>query len=307
MPYCDRRTTSSLSISSLLTAMAVVLLSGMAISANAANETSMAPAAFVADEGCAPAPVALPKASPSSVPVLDHSCWINYRDAEKLVPLWVDVRPLPETRVAPLPGALQIPLHQVFTKTFLKETPAVLIGNGVDDAEMAMACRQLKDAGLAQTRILRHGVRAWYRAGQSLPGHAETIMALDTIGAEYFHRGQIAQAWRVVGVNLPEEALASYAVNAKTPDQAVGQIRSLIRRWADTQTSTYAPTTVIVAADEAATQQLRQQWRALFGALSDDVLWLADGWSGYVAFVEQQQRVAAIAANPPPLRRPCGS
>jgi rhodanese-related sulfurtransferase len=290
------------------------LLSGKAIIV-AANES-------VPGESCPPEPVVALKmlSPPTPTPILDHSCWINYAEAEKRSPLWVDVRPLPETRAAPMPGTLQIPLHQVSTKTFLRETPAVLIGNGADDAEMAMTCHQLKEAGFTQLRILRHGARAWYRAGKPLLGNAETIMALDTIDAGHFLRGKVARVWRVMGVNLPSEistqlsalplpAFTNTTSDEKNFDQALEQIRGFNKEWrrADTGNSVYVPTTIIVAADETTAQQLRQRWRELHDTPDEDMLWLIGGWRDYVAFVEQQQRMAAIAANPPPLQRPCGS
>jgi rhodanese-related sulfurtransferase len=309
--------------SSLLKAMMAALLLGMPMLTLAANDstpvaqaTQTTPATM--DEGCPPEPVAAPKASssPAPAPVLDHGCWTGFTEAEKRSPLWVDVRPLPETRAAPIPGALQIPLPQVSTKTFLKETPVVLIGNGVDDAEMAMACYQLKEAGFTQLRVLRYGMRAWHRAGQPLLGNAETIMALDSIDAGYFHRGQVAQVWRLIGVNLSSEAsqppaFAGTVLDAKNPDQAVDQIRSFAQEGqptrADIEASAYVPTTIVVAADEATTQQLRQRWREASDKPDNGVLWLTGGWNSYVAFVEQQRRIAAIAADPPPLQPPCGS
>ncbi|MDR0770090.1 MAG: rhodanese-like domain-containing protein [Burkholderiales bacterium] len=317
---------------SLLKTTVAVLLSCMSMLTVAATEpvslaqTTQTAPTVVTDEGCLLEPAAVTTTTakvlspPVPVPVLDHSCWIGYAEAEKRSPLWVDVRSLPETRAAPMSGALQIPLHQISTKTFLKEMPAVLIGNGADDAEMAMVCHQLKEAGFAQLRLLRHGARAWYRAGQPLLGNAETIMALDTIDAGYFLRGQVAQVWRVIGVDLPTEALAQLsaspsstfvgtALDAKAPDQTIDKIRTLVREWrrTDAGTSAHVPTTIIVAADETATHQLRQRWRELSDVPDNDVLWLTGGWRDYVAFVEQQRRMAAIAANPPPLRHPCGS
>lgn len=334
-----RRIPAVLSLSSLKT-VAAVLLPGMAMliamlpaAANGFGPVGQeAPeiqrAVSANDEGCLPEPVAAPKAPSSSAPapVFDHRCWVDYAEAEKGQAVWVDVRPLPEMRAAPMPGALQILLHQVSTKAFLKEALAVLIGNGVDDAEMAMACHQLKEAGFAQLRMLRHGARAWHRAGQPLLGNAETIMALDTIDAGYFHRGRVAGVWQVIGVDLPTETPATPSsktisairgmktIDAGNPDQTVDKLEATIRELRQAragETPVYAPTTVIVTADEAAMQQLRQHLRERldkFGTpFPENVLWLAGGWHDYAAFVEQQQRMAAIAADPPPLRRPCGS
>jgi rhodanese-related sulfurtransferase len=322
MPCRYNLTAASLPPSLLKTMMAALLLGAPMLTAVASEPEPVVQAAphAVADKDCSPEPAAAPKASPpdTPTPLLDHGCWINYAEAEKRAPLWVDVRPLPEARAALMPGALQIPLHQVSTKTFLKETFTVLVGNGTDDAEMAMTCHQLKKAGFTQLRMLRHGTRAWYRAGQPLLGNAETIMALNNIDAGYFHRGQVARVWRVIGVNLPVEtstslppAFVGTALNAKDLNQAVDQIQGIIREWqqtrVNTEASVYVPTTIIVAADEIATRQLWQRWRERSGEPDGEVLWLTGGWNDYVAFVEQQQRIAAIAANPPPLQRPCGS
>jgi rhodanese-related sulfurtransferase len=321
MSRCRALVAAPLPSSLLKTAAAVllsVLLSAMTAAANEPTATKMVQP-VASDETCPPEPVIVPKTSPSSVPalLLDHSCWVSYAEAEKRSPLWVDVRSLPETRAAPMPGALQIPLHHVSTKAFLKEAPVVLIGNGVDDAEMAMTCHQLKGAGFTQLHMLRYGARSWHRAGQPFLGNAETIMALDTIDAGHFLRGQIAGVWQVVGVNLPEEvsaqfsASASTMLDAKNINQAVDQIRAVIRERqqtrANTEASAYVPTVIIVTVDETTTQQLRQRWRELSGAQDTDMLWLIGGWRDYAAFVEQQQRMAAIAANPPSLQRPCGA
>jgi len=72
----------------------------------------------------------------------------------------IDVRNTSEYKALHIPGALNIPLHFVKTKAFLKSSPMVLVDQGLSFHRLSSACRELRKNGF-DARILDGGMNAW--------------------------------------------------------------------------------------------------------------------------------------------------
>jgi rhodanese-related sulfurtransferase len=89
----------------------------------------------------------------------------------------VDVRSREDFKRLHIPGSLNIPLHAIKTKGFLKSVAVVLIHEGFQYSLLATECRQLTDKGF-KVHILDGGLPAWKRSGNKLAGD---LFALDTM------------------------------------------------------------------------------------------------------------------------------
>ena len=81
----------------------------------------------------------------------------------------VDVRSREDFKRLHIPGSLNIPLHAVKTKGYLKTVAVVLIHEGFQYSLLATECRQLTDKGF-KVHILDGGLLAWERSGNKLAG-----------------------------------------------------------------------------------------------------------------------------------------
>ena len=81
----------------------------------------------------------------------------------------VDVRNPEDFERLHIPGSLNIPLHAVKTKGFLKSVAVVLVNEGFQYSLLVTECRQLTDMGF-KVLILDGGLPAWKRSGNKLAG-----------------------------------------------------------------------------------------------------------------------------------------
>jgi rhodanese-related sulfurtransferase len=81
----------------------------------------------------------------------------------------VDIRNPEDFERLHIPGSLNIPLHAVKTKGFLKSVTVVLIHEGFQYSLLATECRQLTDMGF-KVLILDGGLPAWELSGNKLAG-----------------------------------------------------------------------------------------------------------------------------------------
>jgi rhodanese-related sulfurtransferase len=263
-------------------------------------------------EVAAPRAVAVPPREVRSEPVAPYGeCWLDLAAAQAWgggTPTFVDVRPASEMRGVRIAGALQIPLSDLAGKSFLKNTPVVLIGSGFDDAELARACAELKRSGFVHARLLRGGVRAWSAAGQPLAvvGPAQP---LDVIGPGEFHRHAFAAPWLVIGIDVRADddlpsmlaTLRRVEANASAP-RAVAAVVQARAEITDTPAAIRPSAVVIVARDGSSGAKW---YEAIRRERLPDVLFLDGGLIGYQRFLSEQQSIAASAGKP--LTRPCGS
>lgn len=105
----------------------------------------------------------------------------------------VDIRSA-STPLTQIANAWQIPVTELRTKSFLKNKPLLLLGEGFSRAQAANDCDLLKKAGFQQTKILIGGVDTWQAAiankhtRTSPPAHK--TVSVEQLVFEYFN-GQV--------------------------------------------------------------------------------------------------------------------
>lgn len=92
----------------------------------------------------------------------------------------IDVRQKTDFDQFHIPGALNISLHAVRTKAYLKNKPVVLVNEGFALKEMADACRTLNASGFKAT-ILAGGLVSWKAKGGRIEGDPFAMTHLNRI------------------------------------------------------------------------------------------------------------------------------
>jgi rhodanese-related sulfurtransferase len=102
-------------------------------------------------------------------------------------PLLIDIRSKEAFASLHIAGAMNIPLHGIKTKTFLKSSPLVLVDRGLSYHRLAPVCGELRKMGF-DARILDGGMNAWSRHGGPMVGDLVRQMAFRRISpADFFH------------------------------------------------------------------------------------------------------------------------
>jgi rhodanese-related sulfurtransferase len=112
----------------------------------------------------------------------------------------IDVRNPDDFERLHIPGSLNIPLHAVKTKVFLKPFPVVLINEGFHYRLLQSECRQLTDLGF-KAFILDGGLPAWKLKGSRLMGDLFALEDMKTISPRVFLRGSTCQNTLVIDIS----------------------------------------------------------------------------------------------------------
>lgn len=99
----------------------------------------------------------------------------------------VDVRLPSDYERCRIAGSLNIPLHAIKTKAFLKSKPIVLVNNGYAVSLLAKTCRQLNQSGF-NTTILTGGLLAWISKGGQTDGDPFAPHEINYISSQLFHQ-----------------------------------------------------------------------------------------------------------------------
>lgn len=95
-----------------------------------------------------------------------------------------DLRPRPKYEQFHLERAVSSSETELLSKPYWKEKNVVLVGDGSDDARLAVVCGRLKQAGYRNVAVMQGGMLGAVRDGQSLRGTPERLGALAQIGTE---------------------------------------------------------------------------------------------------------------------------
>ncbi|MEJ5027656.1 hypothetical protein [Comamonas sp. JNW] len=248
-------------------------------------------------------------------------------------PTLVDVRPRSLQRAAPIARALQLELSDMASKRFLQQTSVVLLGTGLDNAEVDQACRQLRQQGFAQLQAVRGGVRAWQAAKAATAGSQPLLQPLDAqtwIAA----LGQGMQ-WTVISASeamqrapqaqwpVPPEQLV--AVRAEGKERDAKLVAAIARAYQDrlkrVRHAGYAQGLVVIT-DGVVSDSLRAQVENTLAPSTDaskagrsasetsaamatlPAYWLDGGWQSYTQQVAQTAAIQQTANHR--LQAPCG-
>lgn len=95
-----------------------------------------------------------------------------------------DLRPRSRYERFHLEGAVSSSEAELLSKPYWKEKHVVLVGEGRDDARLAMVCGRLKQAGYRNVVVMQGGMLGALRDGRTVLGMPERLGALAQIGTE---------------------------------------------------------------------------------------------------------------------------
>ncbi|MBU0676698.1 MAG: rhodanese-like domain-containing protein [Verrucomicrobia bacterium] len=124
----------------------------------------------------------------------------------------VDVRPEDQYELFHIPGSINIPVHAVKTKAFLRHRPFVLLDRAYRERETEGLCEELRERGFRQCLFLPGGFQGWWEEGGEIEGDAS---ARWIISLQDMARGQPAGGWMIADVSSnPSGSFAGISVVA---------------------------------------------------------------------------------------------
>lgn len=135
-------------------------------------------------------------------------------------PILVDVRSRQSFENVRIPGSINVPLHFIKAKPFLRRKPLILVNEGYACSDLINACRILNSRGF-DARILYGGITAWSRDDGPVDGDLLFLAQSTFVPSIDFHREKNAPHW--LYVNISNDS----AVPLDVPQQAVMNLNDL--------------------------------------------------------------------------------
>lgn len=149
----------------------------------------------------------------------------------------VDVRAPKDFRQFRIPGSLNIPLHAVKTKGFLRSRSVALVNEGYGYSELEKGCKGLRNSGFSNVRILEGGLNYWQAAGGTIEGDFFAWEKMNEIPPQEFFVDKAYDDWLVIDTSEsvdPEAAqLIPFAISIpylKGSKDFVAQIEKEVAR-----------------------------------------------------------------------------
>ena len=264
------------------------------------------------DEPAAAATTRAPAEPPKLAPAKRvKACLIAPKDALAHVSkgrlLLIDVRPVAQFDQFRIPGSLNIPADFVRTKSFLKQQPFALVGEGRDSGSVEELCSRLKAAGFAHAGVLHGGLNGWRRAGGVVAGDLLAQRHLNRMSAVELASERAYPDLLVVDLSdAPRNDAKTFFPRAVSlpagtaEDRLIAAVKTAVRK----RTGKGAPFRLLVVDNDGSGYERIES--ALQEALPNETYFLEGGLAGYKKFWREQAAVWAAAAQPP--RRPgCGA
>lgn len=237
-------------------------------------------------------------ATPKPYSAEEKACWIDVQEARKGGWTLLDVRDVAMSAGAFLPGTVALSLSAVADRKYLREQSLVLVGTGVDLRALTGSCVALRAQGFTRVRTLLGGARSWNRKQGG-----------DLLVPQEFWLGAMDGQWRIVSVGLGADQVADLAIPPEVTVPASTDGVALRKALADAERARPSEPHhqwLLVAPDGAGQQVALARWQQIPQDQDMKPLaWLEGGWTGYRAYLNQQQQSAAHAGRA--LPRVCGS
>ena len=117
----------------------------------------------------------------------------------------IDIRSKEEFKNVSIPGAINIPLHFVKSKAFLKSKPLVLVDGGYPDRQTEKQCKELNHAGF-RVAILSGGLISWYRQGGPVKGDLLALNRYKNISPLRFYQEKNRENQIIIDVSAKQHA-----------------------------------------------------------------------------------------------------
>ncbi len=214
--------------------------------------------------------------------------------------LLVDVRDSAAFAQFRIPGSLNVPLHNVKTKSFLKTSALVLLDEGQSPSELQAACLELKKAGFGEVSVLTGGLKAWRDQGGALAGVVLQQDQLNLISAAHVFREGAYDDWLILAIGAVKQSeLRKLLPHAETLRSA-GAREGLKARIAAVAAKRKIPTSRlnVVIVDEAGSGHEKISLLVERQHLKN-VFFLEQGLQGYRQFLTNQTAAWNRLDNPP--------
>jgi rhodanese-related sulfurtransferase len=227
----------------------------------------------------------------------DQSCLVPVSDIDKLGTQKnfniVDVRSPIEYDRYRIVGSINIPLHLVKTKEFLKKQSIVLVNDGRSTTELEKTCGELKRAGFERVGVLEGGLFAWFASKRTLEGDMAAQSNLNRMSPGELFEVRNASDWSVIDATtsgrskdmrtwLPAKLLAA---PVKSGAASIASIPSFISK----QRSRNPQGKLLLIADDNATYDRIDALLKKSGLVASSILRLDGGIKGYREHVARQQ------------------
>jgi len=202
----------------------------------------------------------------------------------------VDVRSPAEFEQYRISESINIPLHLVKTKIFLKNAPIVLVNDGRSTAELEQVCQELRQGGFRQVTVLEGGLNAWHEHARPLAGDSFAQARLNRMSAAELSIERLYKDWLVLDVSTPGKfkdlrqwmPANVVVVSTKAGTDPAASMRALIAKHRKTNLQGRV---LLVADDNQAYERLDARLQK-GGAIS--TFRLDGGLTGYRAFISRQ-------------------
>ena len=196
----------------------------------------------------------------------------------------IDVRNQKDFERFHIPGSLNIPLHAVKTKVFLKSFPIVLINAGFHYSPLQSECRQLADSGF-KAFILDGGLLAWNRKGSRLVGDLFALEEMKSVSPREFLREKDYENTLVVDISPVQtqisRQLMPYSRHLPVSAEPGEWLRKLDRIISDHKNQPFLSVVVFSETGDGYGRANK-----LFADLSVNAFFLEGGVTGYKRYLE---------------------
>jgi rhodanese-related sulfurtransferase len=148
----------------------------------------------------------------------------------------IDVRPANLYEKLRIPGSMNVPIHFISTKPFLKPSLIILVHSGISQKVLAAACEALNRSGF-RIKFLAGGLAAWYREGGKLEGDLFVAEDLLWISPELFYQDKDVDPVLVIDASPGErkraEDILPFAVSVPFENSAHQWIETVLKKVAD--------------------------------------------------------------------------
>lgn len=121
---------------------------------------------------------------------IKNSCQISAYNAFKQInqsqALLIDTRNKTHYHKVSIPGSLNIPLHALKTKAFLKNKNIILINDGSNSIGLNQVCHELRHSGI-QVQVVTGGLTSWLKLSHTNSNDTLALAELDQMSPELFY------------------------------------------------------------------------------------------------------------------------
>lgn len=122
---------------------------------------------------------------------------------------FVDVRNAEEFGTYSIPGSMNMPLHAIESKSYLKTAPIIIVSKGFEKQIYTSACEKLSSKGF-NSKVMDGGLKAWKQFGGELCGNYSDLDALSMVDSGALFNELSAPDQSIIYLSDKEKAPSDY-------------------------------------------------------------------------------------------------